>query len=61
MRRPITIAIAVTMMGLFALMFWQMGMNTTGTDAAVARTQSKAEYAIPPDPYLPIRRLEPSW
>jgi hypothetical protein len=54
MRRPITIAIAITVMSLFALLFWQAGMNVTEEDAAVASARLEpGGYALP--------RLEPVW
>jgi hypothetical protein len=55
MPRPITIAIAAVMTSLFALVFWQFGMNKT--DAA--STGPKLEYYLTTTPYLPIQRLEP--
>ena len=61
MRRHIKIAIAITMMGLFALMFWQTFLDVTGKDAAVAGAQSKPEYGIAFHPHLPIQRLAPLW
>ena len=61
MRRHIKIAIAITMMGLFALMFWQTILDVTGKDAAVAAAQSKPEYGIAFHPHLPIQRLAPLW
>jgi hypothetical protein len=61
MRRPITIAIAVTMLSLFALTFWQMGMDVTAEDAAVAAAPPKPEYTVTSNPYLPIQWLEPVW
>jgi hypothetical protein len=61
MQRHITIAIAVTTMSLFALMLWQTGTDATGKDTAVAGGQLKPEYAVTPDPYLPIKRLGPIW
>ena len=47
MRRHIKIAIAITMMGLFALMFWQMILDVTGKDTAVAGARSNPETASP--------------
>jgi hypothetical protein len=61
MRRHIKIAIAITMMGLFTLMFWQTILDVTGKDAAVAGAQSKPEYVIAFHPHLPIQRLAPLW
>jgi hypothetical protein len=46
---------------LLALMFWQTSMDAIGKDAAVAGAQLKPEYAVTPDPYLPIKRLAPIW
>ena len=46
MRRHIKIAIAITMMGLFDLMFWQTILDVTGKDAAVAGAQSKRLRAV---------------
>ena len=54
MRRPITFAIAVGVMSLFGLIFWQGGVST---DAAGARLIP--EYGVSSSPYLPIQRLEP--
>jgi hypothetical protein len=61
MRRHIKIAIGITMMGLFALMFWQTILDVTGKDAAAAGAQSKPEYGIAFHPHLPIQRLAPLW
>jgi hypothetical protein len=55
MRKLVTFAIAAAMTSLFALIFWQFGMNAT--DAAGPR--SKPDYAVTSAPYLPIQRLEP--
>jgi hypothetical protein len=41
MQTHITIAIAITMMSLFALMFWQTVIDATENDAAVANAQLK--------------------
>ena len=61
MRRQIKIAIAITMMGLFALMFWQTILDVTGKDAAVADAQRQPEYVGTFHPHLPIQRLAPLW
>jgi len=54
MRRPITVAIAVTAMSLFALLFWQMGTDVIEKDSAAASARlGSAGYALP--------RLEPIW
>jgi len=55
MRKLLAFAIAATMTSLFALIFWQFGMNAT--DAAGPR--SKPDYAITSGPYLPIQGLDP--
>src|ERR1700719_282481 len=47
MRRHIKIAIAITMMGLFALMFWQTILGVTGKDDALAGAQSNPSMASP--------------
>ena len=60
-RHTITIEIAITVTSLLALMFWQTSMDAIGKDAAVAGAQLKPEYAVTPDPYLPIKRLAPIW
>jgi hypothetical protein len=61
MQTHITIAIAIAMMSLFALMFWQTVIDATENDAAVASTQLKPQYVVSPDPYLPNKRLRPVW
>ena len=61
MRRPITIAIAVTMLSLFALMFRQMGMHDSTANANVASPAAEPEYALSSHHYLPIQDLEPVW
>jgi hypothetical protein len=58
MRRPIEIAITVAILSLLALIIWEVGLDVTGNDAAVARAK-KTEYSIPNNPYLPIQRLRP--
>jgi hypothetical protein len=55
------ITVAITVMGLFALLFWQTIMDTTGNDTAVAGPQPKPEYLVPFNPYLPIKSLRPTW
>jgi hypothetical protein len=59
MRKSITIAMAITMMSLFALMFWQNGMDVNAEGAAGSRRQP--DYAVSSNPYLPIRGLQPAW
>jgi hypothetical protein len=59
MRRPITLAITIAMMSLLALIFWEVGLDVTGRDAAVATGKAKSGYPITDNPYLPIQRLEP--
>ena len=59
MRRPITIAIAIAIMSLLVLIFWQVVVDVTGKDAAVARVKPKPEYPITNNPYLPIQSLRP--
>jgi hypothetical protein len=61
MRRHIKIAIAITMISLFALMSWQTILDTTGKDAAVAGAQPKPEHVATFNPHLPIQRLAPLW
>jgi hypothetical protein len=58
MRRPITLAITVAILSLLALIVWEVGLDVTGQDAAVARGK-KPEYSITNNPYLPIQRLRP--
>ena len=60
MRRPITFAIAVAVISLLALMLSEVSMDVTGKDVAKARPKS-GEYTISSNPYLPIRRLAPTW
>jgi hypothetical protein len=60
MRRPITFAIAVAVISLLALMLSEVSMDVTGKDVAKARPKP-AEYTISSNPYLPIRRLAPTW
>jgi hypothetical protein len=55
MRRAITIAIAVTMLSLVALILWQNA--AAKPDAAVPAP----EYVLSSHPYLPIRNLDPVW
>jgi len=50
MRRAVTIAIAVAVMSLAILIFWQV---------AAASLHPKPEYAVTSAPYLPIKRLAP--
>ena len=59
MRRPITIAIAVAITSLLVLTFWEVSLDVTGKDAAVATGNAKTGYPITGNPYLPIQRLEP--
>jgi hypothetical protein len=61
MQTHITIAIAMAMMSLFALMFWQTVIDATENDAAVASAQLKPQHVVSPDPYLPNKRLRPVW
>jgi hypothetical protein len=56
MQTRITIAIAIAMRSLFALMFWQTVIDATENDAAVASAQLKPQYVVSPDPYLPNKR-----
>ena len=60
MRRPITFAITVAVMSLLALILSEVGMDITGKDVAKARPK-RGEYTITSNPYLPIRRLGPTW
>ena len=60
MWRPITFAIAVAILSLLALTFLEMGMSVTAKDAANAQSK-RVEYTITSNPYLPIRRLGPTW
>ena len=55
MRRSITIAIAVAMTSLLALVFWQVEVKAT--DAIL----QKPEYGIAANSYLPIHRLRPAY
>ena len=59
MQRPITIAIAVAIASLLVLMVWEVAMDVTGKDAAVATGKAKSGYPVTGNPYLPIHRLEP--
>jgi hypothetical protein len=59
MRRPITIAIAVAITSLLVLMVWEVAIDVTGKDAAVATGKAKPGYPLTGNPYLPIHRLEP--
>ena len=61
MRRPITIAIAVTMLSLFALMFRPMGMHDSTANAAAASPAPEPEYVLSSHHYLPIQDLELVW
>jgi hypothetical protein len=56
MRKRTAIAVAIT--SLLVLMLWA-GMDVT--EATVVGVELKAEYAVLPNPYLPIRRLEPAY
>jgi len=53
--RSITIAIAVAMTSLLALVFWQVEVKAT--DAVL----QKPEYGIAANSYLPIHRLRPAY
>jgi hypothetical protein len=55
MRRSITIAIAVAMTGLLALVFWQVEVKATDS------ILQKPEYGITANSYLPIQRLRPAY
>jgi hypothetical protein len=57
MRKRPAIAVAIT--SLLVLMPWETG--TSVTDAAPAGIETKADYAVLPNPYLPIKRLEPAY
>ena len=59
MQRPITIAIAVAIASLLVLTFWEVAIDVTGKDAAVATGKAKPGYPLTGNPYLPIHRLEP--
>ena len=56
MRKRTGIAVAIT--SLLVLMLCA-GMDVT--DAAAAGIEPKADYAVLPNPYLPIKRLEPTY
>jgi hypothetical protein len=53
--KSITIAIAVAMTSLLALVFWQVEVKAT--DAVL----QKPEYGIAANSYLPIHRLRPAY
>ena len=53
--RSITIAIAVAMTSLLALVFWLVEVKAT--DAVL----QKPEYGIAANSYLPIQRLRPAY
>ena len=55
MRRSITIAIAVAMTSLLALVVWQVEVKATDT------ILQKPEYGITANSYLPIQRLRPAY
>jgi low affinity Fe/Cu permease len=55
MRKSITIAIAVAITSLFALVFWQVEVRATDT------VLEKPDYAITANSYLPIQRLRPAY
>jgi hypothetical protein len=55
MRKSITIAIAVAMTSLLALVFWQVEVKATDT------ILQKPEYGITANSYLPIQRLRPAY
>jgi hypothetical protein len=59
MRKRPAIAVAIT--NLLVLMLWETGMSVT--NAAPAGIETKADSTIPscPNPYLPIKRLEPAY
>jgi hypothetical protein len=57
MRKVMTIATAVTMTSLFAVMFWaQIGI---ATNAAIARSKADYSYGVTSTPYLPFQVLDP--
>jgi hypothetical protein len=60
MRRPITVAIAVTMLSLHALMFWQLTLHAEA-EAAASTHGPSPEYSLSDHSYLPIHDLEPVW
>jgi hypothetical protein len=60
-QRPITITIVVAMTSLLALVFWQLSMDATAGNAAVANPRLQTGYTMPSNPYLPVRRLQPVW
>ena len=53
--RSITIAIAVAMTSLLAVVFWQVEVKAT--DAVL----QKPEYDITANPYLPVHWLRPAY
>ena len=53
--KSITIAIAVAMTSLLAVVFWQVEVKAT--DAVL----QKPEYGIAANSYLPIQRLRPAY
>ena len=59
MRRHMKVAIAIPILSLFALVFWQTIMS--GKDAAVADAQRQPEHVGTFNPHLPIQRLAPLW
>jgi hypothetical protein len=54
MRKRTAIAVAITSL----LMLWP-GIDVT--NAAAAGVELKADYPVLPNPYLPIKRLEPTY
>jgi hypothetical protein len=60
MRRLVTVAIAVTMLSLHALMFWQLALHAVAEAAASTRGPSP-EYSLSDHSCLPIQDLEPVW
>jgi len=57
MRKRPAIAVAIT--SLLVLMLWETGISVT--DAAPAGIEPKFDYALLPNPYLPIKRLESAY
>jgi len=57
MRKRPAIAVAIT--SLLVLMLWETGISVA--NAAPAGIEPKADYAVLPNPYLPIKRLEPTY
>jgi hypothetical protein len=55
MRRSITVAIAVAMTSLLALVFWHVEVKATDT------VLQKPDYGITANSYLPIQRLRPAY